>query len=196
MQLNDAYWSNRYQQQTDGWDAGAVTTPLKAYIDQLLYKDLAILIPGCGNAYEAEYLMQRGFTNVTLLDISTLLCQRLEEKYVHWLGKGLKIINADFFKHTGAYDLVLEQTFFCALDPSLRNGYADKMNDLLLTDGKLVGVLFNKQFENGPPFGGSREEYVSFFSQHFDIQVMATCYNSIAPRIGSELFIKLAKKSA
>ncbi len=38
--------------------------PLKSYIDKLKNKNLKILITGCGNAYEAEWLLQNDFNNV------------------------------------------------------------------------------------------------------------------------------------
>jgi hypothetical protein len=48
-----------------------VSPPIKAYIDTLKNKDIAILIPGCGNTYEAAYLLlEQGFTNVTVIDIA------------------------------------------------------------------------------------------------------------------------------
>ena len=50
------YWTNRYSKAKTGWDIGYPSTPLKTYFDQLENKDLRILIPGAGNAYEAEYL--------------------------------------------------------------------------------------------------------------------------------------------
>ncbi|SHI83533.1 Thiopurine S-methyltransferase (TPMT) [Algibacter luteus] len=50
------YWTQRYNERQTGWDVGKPTTPLKTYIDQLKNKSLKILIPGAGNAYEAEYL--------------------------------------------------------------------------------------------------------------------------------------------
>ena len=65
--MDSKYWSERYQQNTTGWDIGHISTPIKAYIDQLTNKEMAIMIPGCGNAYEAEYLLQQGFTNITLV---------------------------------------------------------------------------------------------------------------------------------
>ncbi|WP_315822136.1 hypothetical protein [Paraflavitalea speifideaquila] len=73
LPLNADYWDNRYQHQQTGWDIGYVSTPIKDYIDQLIHKDLAILIPGCGNSYEAEYLLQQGFTHITLIDIAPCL---------------------------------------------------------------------------------------------------------------------------
>ncbi len=69
---------------------------------------------------------------------------QLKEKY---LGN-TNIILGDFFKHKGEYELVLEQTFFCAINPSLRKNYVAKMKELLLLNGKLVGVLFDWQFEH------------------------------------------------
>lgn len=194
MPLDEQYWSNRYAQHNTGWDTGAVTTPLKEYIDQLPDKNIAILIPGCGNSYEAAYLLQQGFTQITLVDISSVLCAALEQQFRQAAGS-LRIICTDFFEHRGSYDLILEQTFFCALDPSLRKNYVQKMNELLKPGGRLVGLLFNRSFDGGPPFGGSETEYRELFEPYFDIAVMSPCYNSIPPRSGAELFVILVKKS-
>ena len=69
MQTQEQYWSSRYAEERTGWDIGHPSTPLKEYIDQLQNKNLKILIPGAGNAYEAEYLFEQGFKNVYVLDI-------------------------------------------------------------------------------------------------------------------------------
>lgn len=193
MKLDNEYWSNRYSNNTASWDTRQITQPLKEYFDQLADKEISILVPGCGNSYEAEYLLQKGFTNITLIDISSLLCRQLEQKLAAYLSAGLKIICGDFFDHPGQYDLIIEQTFFCALDPSLRKAYVDKMQELLKPGGKLIGLLFNRQFDGGPPFGGNIEAYRQLFQQQFSIAIMEDCYNSIGPRKGTELFIKLVK---
>ncbi len=192
--LDEQYWSNRYSSHTHTWDAGRITTPLKDYIDKLSDKNISILIPGCGNSYEAEYLLQNGFSDITLLDMSVFLCRQLQEKLKQFSSKQLQIICTDFFEHDGQYDLIIEQTFFCALNPTLRKAYADKMHDLLKPVGKLAGLLFNRAFEHGPPFGGSEKEYRELFEPCFVIQTMELCVNSIEPRKGSELFIELCKK--
>lgn len=190
--LGQQFWDNQYQSNSTGWDLGAVSPPLKAYIDQLQNKNLRILIPGCGNTYEAEYLLQRGFTNVTLIDIAPTLVNKLKEKFKD--NTSINILLGDFFEHSGTYDLILEQTFFCALNPSLRTAYRDKMLTLLAPGGKLVGLLFNKVFEKeGPPFGGSKDEYEQLFKTGFRLLTFDACYNSVAPRAGAELFIILQK---
>jgi SAM-dependent methyltransferase len=193
MELDDAYWSNRYLNNTAAWDAGNITTPIREYIDQLTDKNSSILIPGCGNSYEAAYLLQQGFTNITLIDISTVLCKSLEQKFAPFIGKSLTIVCADFFEHKLVYDLVIEQTFFSALPPIVRNKYAEAMRDILKPGGKLVGLLFNREFEGGPPFGGTENEYRELFHGRFSSITMSSCYNSIAARKDAELFIKMIK---
>ena len=193
LQLDGDYWSNRYNNGTDIWDLGEVSPPIKNYIDQLTNKKLRILIPGCGNTYEADYLLQKGFTNVTVIDIAPVLVAQLKEKYKG--NPNIKIILGDFFKHEGEYDLILEQTFFCAIDPGLRKDYVAKMPELLAPNGKLVGVLFNRRFEEqGPPFGGTQNEYEPMFAKNFIFKTFEPCYNSFIKRKDTELFINLVKK--
>jgi len=70
----------------------------------------------------------------------------------------IQVLLGDFFNHKGEYDLIIEQTFFCALPPTMRQKYVWKMHELLAKDGILAGLLFNRKFEVSPPFGGSQEE--------------------------------------
>lgn len=195
LQPNDkSYWDNRYKTGETGWDIGTVSTPLKMYIDQCENKSAAILIPGCGNAHEAAYLLQQGFTNVTIIDISPAAIVKVRAVLRDFEGKQLHIICGDFFALNQTFDLILEQTFFCALPPATRQAYVTKMHELLKPGGKLVGVLFNRQFDQGPPFGGTSLEYQDLFSELFAIEVLEKCYNSIQPREGTEVFINFRKK--
>ncbi len=191
--LDKNYWSQRYLNDQTGWDAGAITTPIKEYIDQLSDKTVSILIPGAGNAYEAEYLHNQGFLHVTVLDISPEPLANIRRRIPSFPEN--QLVNGDFFEHTGAYDLIIEQTFFCAIEPALRSTYVKKMHALLKPTGNLAGVLFNNQLAaEGPPFGGSKEEYLNYFQPYFHIVKMETCFNSIKPRADKELFINLQKK--
>ena len=188
--LDEGYWAQRYDEGATGWDIGYASGPLKAYIDQLTNKDLKILIPGAGNAYEAEYLHQSGFSQVDVIDIAKAPLENLLNRCPDFPEEHL--IHLDFFEHTVRYDLILEQTFFCALIPEWRQRYAEHMQKLLKPGGKLVGVLFNiPLFEDHPPFGGHETEYRKLFEAYFKIKVMETAHNSIAPRAGNELFIHL-----
>ncbi len=190
--LDATFWNQQYLNNETGWDLAQVSPPLKAYIDTLTQKDMRILIPGCGNAYEAAWLLQQGFTGVTVVDIAEIPVQRLRQKFV---GLPINIIHADFFTLTGSYDLILEQTFFCALNPNLRGRYASKCFNLLATGGKVAGLLFNRQFEQSPPFGGNKEDYIKLFEPLFTLLQFDTCTTSVKPRAGTELFIEMEKKN-
>ncbi len=193
MTTNEVFWDTQYREGNTKWDVGGVSTPLKEYFDQLTDKSAAILIPGAGNAYEAEYLDKLGFSNITVVDNSPTVIQQFKERVTIFPEN--KIFNIDFFKLTGQFDLIIEQTFFCAISPSLRLEYAKKVASLLKPSGKLVGLMFDAPLNtNNPPYGGDCNEYRSYFNPFFDIQIMETSYNSISTRIGKEVFVKIIKK--
>lgn len=189
--LDQSYWENQYQAHNTGWDLGEVSPPLKSYMDKIQNKDLSILIPGCGNAYEATYLLDQGFTNITVVDIAPTLVQNLKSKFEG--NKSIKIVLDDFFEHQGTYDLILEQTFFCALPPAMRQKYVWKMHQLLCKKGILSGVLFNRDFDVSPPFGGNLKEYEILFQDAFAFNEIAIAINSTTQRAGTELFFEFCK---
>lgn len=193
MKLNSQYWENRYQNNETGWDVGQITTPLKEYIDQIENKNLKILIPGAGNSYEFEYLLKKGFQNSYVLDFAKSPLKNISNRIQNC--PKIQLIQEDFFEHKGQYDLILEQTFFCALNPELRKEYVTKVNSLLKPKGKISGLLFQFPLtESGPPFGGSKKEYQTLFSESFHIKKLETAYNSIKPRKENELFFIFEKK--
>lgn len=193
------FWQQRYEQDSIGWDMGEVSPPLKAYIDQLpaSAKDQAILVAGAGNAYEVGYLHEQGFTNVTLVDFAPAPIQAFAERYPDFPAEHL--LCADFFDlapEQYQFDWILEQTFFCAINPERRDEYVQQMALLLKPNGKLVGLLFDKDFgRDEPPFGGTKAEYQQRFDTHFEIEIMEPSYNSHPARQGSELFIQLRAKA-
>ena len=191
--LDKEFWNNRYKTAQTGWDIGYPSTPLKTFIDTLEDKDKNILIPGCGRAYEAEYLHQKGFRKVTIVDFSPLALGEFSKRVTSFPKS--QLIEGNFFEHQGQYDLILEQTFFCAIDPILRKDYVKHTSDLLNKNGKIVGLLFAEEFGNDhPPFGGTKKEYQKLFSSHYDIEYMQIADNSIEARKGRELFISLKKQ--
>ena len=187
----EKYWSQRYAENRTGWDIGAPSPPLTDYLDQLADKNIRLLIPGAGNAHEAEYAWRHGFKNVFVLDVAP-------EPLAAFAGRvpdfpAGQLIHGDFFAHTGTYDLILEQTFFCSFPPlpETRAAYAKKMHELLRPGGKLVGVWFDIPLTGDlekRPFGGTGAEYRAYFRPYFSTKVFQRAYNSIKPRAGNELF--------
>lgn len=180
-------WDQRYQNGDVPWSLDVPSPALISYIEQLNDVHAKVLIPGAGIGHEAQYLIQKGYSDVTILDISPTAIKILEERWGH--PEGINLVSGDFFTHESQYDLILEQTFLCAIDRVQREAYVQKMHQLLLPQGKIAGVLFASEFEKeGPPHGGCHQEYSDLFSKYFKINTMEPCYNSISPRLGNELF--------
>lgn len=106
-----------------------------------------------------------------------------------------QLILGNFFDIGDTFDLVIEQTFFCAIAPKLREAFAIKTHCILKEKGKLVGLLFNVPLHaDRPPFGGHLKEYKNYFKPYFEFKTVKSCYNSTKSRQGRELFMQLEKK--
>ncbi|MEE9406920.1 MAG: methyltransferase domain-containing protein [Polaribacter sp.] len=193
MDLSADFWNNKYKDNKIGWDLGEISPPLKAYFDQLENKELKILIPGGGNSYEAEYLFNNGFKNIFVVDLSSIALENIKKRILNFPES--QLLHTNFFDLEDTFDLVIEQTFFCALNPILRSKYASKMHSVLKPKGKLVGLLFDAILnDDHPPFGGNKKEYLTYFEPHFTIDIFTKCYNSFHNRNKMEFFIKFIKK--
>lgn len=193
IQLDKKYWNKRWEEQDTAWDIGAESPAICNYAIKKIPKTSRILIPGCGNAYEADFLVKNGFVDITLIDIAPKLIESIKQKFKNY--PQVKVLCEDFFHHKGTYDYIVEQTFFCAIAPEKRSEYVKKTSELLSKQGHLIGLLFDKNFEkNYPPFGGTKEEYQKIFSEKYEIHKLETCKNSIKPRQGTELFMHFIKK--
>jgi len=193
--LNQNYWEKRYQSQDIKWDIGAISTPIKNWLDLENRKDLKILIPGAGSGYEVAYAYSLDFQNVYYLDFATNIATDFSNRNPDFPKD--QILNADFYSlnKNGFFDIIIEQTFFCSQDPISRDKYINKSADLLRNNGKLIGLLFNTLFEKeGPPFGGNLEDYVQLFENRFNILCFEECNISIPPRQGNEIWMELQKK--
>ena len=191
--LNQDYWSKRYQMGTTNWDLGGPSRPIKEFTKSLRHKDAEILIPGAGNAYDAEFLWHEDFKNIFILDLVKAPLKQFKKR-IPCIDNS-RLIHSNYFAHTGQYDLIIEQTFFCALAPNLRRNYVDHTHQLLKPYGLVAGVLFDFELsDKGPPYGGDFTTYYNLFKSKFHIRKMEPCYNSEPSRIGKELFFIFEKK--
>ena len=187
------FWDARYLNNEIGWDLGKTSIPLKEYIDQLADKSIRILIPGAGNSHEAEYLHNQGFKNVIVADISPTAINNFKNRVTSFPKSNILCI--DFFEINQQFDLILEQTFFCAIHPELRTTYSFQAHNILKKGGKVAGLMFNFPLtQEGPPFGGDKKEYEKYFMAYFDILTMEPSHNSIKKRAGKEMFVIMIKK--
>ena len=191
VEMDNSYWSERYNQGQTGWDIGYANPYLIEKVTAEFSKEAKILIPGAGNAHEIEALCKLGYTNVYALDWAKEPLENLKERLPDFPDS--QLLHESFFDHQGEYDLVIEQTFFCALDPSLREEYVNHMYQILRIGGVLQGLLFMLPDLPGPPFGGTINEYVDLFSRVFELGYFHPSFESIPPRQGSECFFRMTK---
>ena len=193
INLDANFWNQRYEDQDTGWDLKSVSPPIKKFFETYSNKKARILIPGAGNAWEAEFIFNAGFKEVHVLDYAALAVENFKKRFPAFPSE--QIFCEDFFKHRETYDCIVEQTFFCALDPNLRTAYVEKMFDLLRPGGFIVGLLFNDALNSDkPPFGGNETEYRSLFEKKFELVKLETAYNSAGPRAEREFFILFRAK--
>ena len=194
--MNKQYWSNRYVQNTTGWDLGKVSPPIKVFVDKLINKKLKILIPGSGYGYEAEYLFLNGYLNTSVVDLAKEPLQNIKKRIANFPEK--QLIEANFFNlsKNQKFDLIIEQTFFCAINPKLREQYVKMCYSLLNNGGRIVGLLFyDIPLKEDPPFGGDKFEYLKLFEPFFEILIFEKCMNSHPSRMGKEYWIEFTKRA-
>ncbi|MEO8513867.1 MAG: methyltransferase [Ignavibacteria bacterium] len=193
MENKADYWQSLWVEGATKWDMGHAAPPLAEFFDMLEDKDMKILIPGAGSGYEAEYLHNKGFRYVYIMDIATKPLENFKER-VKDFPEG-HLLCEDFFKHKGQYDLIVEHTFFIAIEPKLRGEYVKKMHELLRPGGHLTGLLIfsNEPSLTGPPYLDTQEVYRKHFEGAFEIKKFEMAQNSIKPRAGREVFIDMVK---
>ncbi len=192
--LQEDFWDYCYLHNMAGWDIGMLPPAIKDYLDTIPDTHAAILIPACGRAYEAHYLAERGFDNVTILDISAVLIKELKQTFK---GKPVNVLHGDFFNHEGKYDLIIEQAFFCTVPPEGRGRFINHLHGLLNDGGKYAGLFFNESvgYRDRPPFTLDIEGYRALFSEVFEITRLSLCAQSIDSRKEKEIFFEFVKKS-
>ena len=194
--LDNSFWNIRYQNNQTGWDLGEISNPIKKWFDNQENKKINILIPGAGKGHEVKYGFENGFGNIFYMDFSSRAADLFKE-----ICPGFpkdQILIGDFFslKKPLFFDVIIEQTFFCAIDPTLRPNYIKKTNEILKENGKIIGLLFNREFDtNGPPFGGTEKEYRGLFNSKFNFKKFENSLLSTLPRKEYEFWIELIKKN-
>ena len=193
--LSKGYWNNRYISSQTGWDLAGVSPAIKRWFNQQKNKKLKILVPGAGLGHEVKYGFDHGFRNIYYMDFASKASETFLKKN-NTFPKS-QILTGDFFKFESKikFDVIIEQTFFCAQHPNKRMDYVNKTHDLLRNQGILIGLLFNIDFESeGPPYGGRMEEYRDIFTQKFTFNAFELCNYSVKPRKGYEIWMELTKK--
>jgi len=191
-----ADWQKHYDENDLAWDLGEVANPFVRLWEDNVLTPGTLIIPGCGQGHEVIYFAERKF-QVTALDFSPgaveLLQDSLREKNL-----SAKVLHRDFFEledtHNQAYDAMLEQTFFCAIQPDQRSAYVESASRILKPGGLLFGLFYETGEEGGPPFNTTEADIRNYFSGLFDINRLEKCSFSSERRQDKEWLAVVRKK--
>ena len=190
------FWDDKYINNEHKWDISG-PTPAFVHWSKNLKSSKRIIVPGCGNGYDAMHLANQGH-NVFAIDFSSKVINNLKNKKID----NLNVVSGDYFnlpsKFNNKFDYFLEYTFLCAINPDRRMEYIKKSFDLLNSQGVYIGFLFpiNKPLsDGGPPFGIDIDKIFDMFSQfYYDIKIEKSKY-SIDSRSENELFVTMKKNA-
>lgn len=162
---DQAFWSERFEQNFMPWDKGGVPAALQDFVARTAHEAVA-LIPGCGRAYEVAYLSEAGW-EVTAIDFSAAAVAAARALLGRWAAR---VEQADFFTFTPAkpLDLIYERAFLCALPRPMRAGIAARWAALLPAGGLLAGFFYFDGAPKGPPFGIAPDELDALLTPYFE----------------------------
>ncbi len=192
-------WENAWIEGRTRWDAGeSAPALLKLLADRTLPQGRAF-VPGCGSGYDVFTLAEHGWTALGM-DIAPTAVERF-----HALRKerGLSteqadIINTDFFSFSSEspFHLIYDYTFLCAIEPDIREKWAEQMSRLLADDGELVTLIFpiREDTGEGPPYSMSTELVFGLLEGSFTNLSLDPVEKSHPGREGKEYIARWKKK--
>lgn len=170
MPANDTDWGNCYRTNDTQWDKGAPSPGLSDWLEA--HPELprgTVVVPGCGFGHDVREWARAGHTAVGY-DIAPGAIQGATEQAS---GSGLPATFklGDFLndKPYQEYDWVFEHTFYCAINPNLRDNHREAVKRWLKPGGQLLAVHYFIPDKDGPPFGTDRDEVTARFSPDFEL---------------------------
>jgi 2-polyprenyl-3-methyl-5-hydroxy-6-metoxy-1,4-benzoquinol methylase len=171
-----AHWENVFQTKDTtkvSWHQPVPDTSIKL-IDKLnLSKSAKIIEVGSGDSFLGDVLLEKGYSAITLLDISEKALQTVQERLGE-KAQTIKFLAADIteFSSSETYDLWHDRAVFHFLsDVNDINKYVNIVSKKLILGGHLILGTFSN---NGPDMCSdlnvqqySEEEITKTFSQHF-----------------------------
>jgi SAM-dependent methyltransferase len=191
------FWNGRYLAGELGWDLGEPSPPfVRLHRDGVIAPPCRVAVPGCGQGWEVAWLAAQGYA-VTGIDFAPAALAAARER-AREAGVAPELVQADLLDLpealAGRFDLVLEQTCFCAIAPRRRPEYVQAVHRLLAPGGRLIGLFYACKGEDGPPFGTSPGEVRRLFADRFAVRSLALTPHSHPRRLGEEWLGVLARR--
>jgi SAM-dependent methyltransferase len=160
------FWDERFAARFTPWDRQGVPERLRQFAAEQS-RPLHTLIPGCGSAYELDYLSGLGW-HARAIDISPVAVRAAQEAFPQWQDR---IELADFFSWAPPHplDLIYERAFLCALPRARWPDIVERWARLLAPGAVLAGYFFFDINPKGPPFGADPDELRALLADYFSL---------------------------
>lgn len=191
------FWDEIYRKEVPPWELHKPHPAFTALVPKLKLTRSRVLVLGAGSGSDAAYFAEQGHI-VTAVDFSAEAVTAAKAKYADLTN--LRFMQSDIFNlptsMNGQFDLIVEHTCYCAIDPTRRNELVRIWRRLLADNGHVLGVFFAIDKRSGPPFGGSEWEIRARLSKGFQPLYWLRWHQSVADRLGTELLVYAQKSSA
>lgn len=186
------FWDERFERGVMPWDLAGVPSAFQSFAGR--HHGAAVLIPGCGSAYEALWLAEHG-NPVRAIDFSPAAVAaahaQLGEQHAQLVEQ------ADFFTYEPPFApaWIYERAFLCALPSTSRADYARRMAELLPGGALLAGFFFIGATPKGPPFGIERAELDALLTPCFELIEDEAVNDSVAVFAGRERWLTWRRRA-
>ncbi len=190
MTATAGQWNARWLDANTPWDLQGVTPALIDWRRRHDVKGRRILVPGCGQGHDAHYLAKAG-ARVVAVDFAPEALAAARRAYPH-SAVDWRTMDATRMSFPTAFDRVWEHTCFCALDPSQRDAYLDRVHRALEPGGVYWGLVFSSvpKPDSGPPFSIEPAAFERLLARFFGsaVELELETPRSIKTRRGSEIW--------
>lgn len=182
-----AFWQVHYDEHRLSWDLGAAAGAWGPLVELHAIAPGRTLVLGAGRGHDALWFAERGHT-VTAIDFAAGAVAATVEA-ARLRNVSMDVRQTDLFALTaaelGRFDVVVEHTCYCAIDPARRPEYERVVAELLRPGGHYLAVFF-RDATGGPPFPTPREETRALFESDFELLRLEPNPDSPEHRVGRE----------
>ncbi|KFK37215.1 hypothetical protein AALP_AA4G228800 [Arabis alpina] len=183
-------WEKTWEEGATPWDLGKPTPIISHLLEAGSLPNGRALVPGCGTGYDVVE-MACPDRHVVGLDVSKTAVEQSTKIFSSMPNaKYFSFVCEDFFTWEPAekFDLIFDYTFFCALEPSVRPLWAQRMEKLLKPGGELITLMFPIDDRiGGPAYKVSVSEYEKvLIPLGFEATSIVDNEHAVGPRKGIE----------
>ena len=185
------FWDTAYDEKRDGWELGDVTPPIARVLRDEIHGPGRAIVLGCGRGHEVRAAARAGF-DVVGVDFAEQPIADAAKMTPPDLAKRITWSRADIFalEDEAAFDLLIEHTSYCAIDPKRRDEWMRVARKVLKPGGTLLAIFYAHERPGGPPYSTTREDARAALERNgFRIERSETPEDSIERRRGAEFLV-------